>query len=60
LGTRAEVFATEHQAVEVSFQTLKCTPTDQFLATYFDPDGDFYEEIKDFFDTYSAISIPSN
>lgn len=60
-GTRAEVFATERAAVEALLEQLKYTPTDEerqeLIDAYFDPDGDFYEDISEWKSNYDTYSV---
>jgi hypothetical protein len=60
-GTKAEVFTNERLAVLALLDKLKGDPNDEerkeLLAAYFDPDGDFYEDICAFKSDYDTFSV---
>jgi hypothetical protein len=62
-GTKAEVFTKEREAVRALLVRLKYIgeapdgTVPKLIATYFDPDGDFYEDIAEYKSDYDTYSI---
>jgi hypothetical protein len=65
-GTKAEVFADEREAVRTLVIRLKYIAeggdgiVEKLIETYFDPDGDFYEDIAEYKTDYDTYSVDSH